>query len=240
MRLHIPLALVSLFTSVTAIAARAQDPADRRPTLAVMYFNNGALVDRASYDALSKGIADILITDLAANDRVRVVERDQLQKLLDEQDLTVKGRVEDATAVRVGKLLGAGHMIVGGFFVDRSGTLRLDARAVNVETSRIEHVESVTGKSENILGVIGELSGKLTKGLKLGDAPPSRPQGDAPKGGRFQSVMLYSQAMILDDDKKVGGAAQLYRQFLDETPPTFLVPEHRKAEARLKALKGGS
>jgi TolB-like protein len=223
--------------TASARPAAAQQAADQRPTLAVMYFNNSSMVDRSSYDALSKGVADMLISDLAAMPGIRVVERDQLQKLLEEQDLTTMNRVDPATAAKVGKLLGAQHMIFGGFFVDPKGTLRLDARAVNVETSAIEHVESVQGKSDDILGVIAQLAGKLTKGLKLATtAPAERPAGDAPSGGRFKALVLYSRALVEDDQQHATEALALYKQFLDGTPVTFATDQRSRAEARVKEL----
>src|SRR5688572_18917593 len=91
--------------------ATAQDAgAESRPTVAVMYFNNGAIGSaHADMEALSKGIADLLITALQSNASIRVVERDQLQKLLQEQQLGQSGSVDRETAVRVGRILGAQH-----------------------------------------------------------------------------------------------------------------------------------
>ena len=53
--------------------------------------------------------------------------------------------------MKVGKLLGAQHMIFGGFMADPKGNFRIDARAVNVETGEIEHVERVDDKADNIM-----------------------------------------------------------------------------------------
>ncbi|HEX4933847.1 MAG TPA: CsgG/HfaB family protein, partial [Gemmatimonadaceae bacterium] len=67
-----------------AAPARAQRP-DSLPTVAVMYFDNGALVDRAMYDPMRKGLTELLITELQGNPRIRVVEREALQRILEEQ-----------------------------------------------------------------------------------------------------------------------------------------------------------
>src|SRR5688572_4440736 len=132
---------------------------NNKPTVAVMYFSNGAIgAANKDLEPLSKGIADMLITDLSNNPNIRVVERDQLQKLIAEQKLSESGQVSKETAVKVGKLLGAQHMIFGGFVTDPMGRMRLDARAVNVETSAIEHVESVTDKTDNLMTMISNLA----------------------------------------------------------------------------------
>src|SRR5262249_1434001 len=52
-------------------------PKDARPTVAVLYFDNGAIGRAADYEPLRKGMADMLITELSRNQNLRVVERDQ-------------------------------------------------------------------------------------------------------------------------------------------------------------------
>jgi curli biogenesis system outer membrane secretion channel CsgG len=130
-------------------------------------FDNGAIVNRADYEALGKGIADVLITELSANPSIRVVERDRVQQLIDEQNLSTSGRVDKSSAVRVGKLLGVHHMIFGGFIVDSKGQMRLDARAVNVETSEIEYVSTVSDNADDVLALIAKLAAQLNDGMKL-------------------------------------------------------------------------
>jgi len=238
---------VALCASLAAPAlVRAQNPtADRRPTVAVMpNFDNGAIMNRADYDALGKGIADVLITELSANPSIRVIERDRVQQLIDEQNLSASGRVEKSTAVRVGKLLGVHHMIFGGFIVDPKGQMRLDARAVNVETSEIEHVESVTDKSDNLLAILSTLAEKLNRGLKL----PAMPSGtvrpavspEATKPGRWRDLILYARAEDANDKKNRPQALALYKDFLDKSPSTVLATQRKRAEAKVRELSSGS
>ena len=224
----------------------AQAPAaDRRPTVAVMpYFDNGAVVNRADYETLGKGISDVLITELSTNNQIRVIERDRIQQLMDEQNLGASGRVDKATAVQVGKILGVHHMIFGGFIIDPKGTMRLDARAVNVETSEIEHVESVTDKADNLLVLLSALSDKLNKGMKLpampgGTArPAANPEGTKP--GRWRDLILYARAEDANDKKNRSQALALYKDFLDKSPSTILVSQRRRAEQKVRELSSGS
>ena len=156
-------------------AGVAQAAPDTRPTLAVMYFSNGALMRNADYAPLSKGIAELLITELSANTKIRVVERDQLQALIQEQNLGATDRVDKETAVRLGRILGARHFLMGGFVIDPKENVRLDVRAVNVETSAIDHAETVSGKAENLLALIEEIGRKVNNGLKLPPIPARAP-----------------------------------------------------------------
>jgi len=150
--------------------------AQSKPVIAVMYFDNNSFgKDRADYDGLGKGIADMLITDMAANQNIRVVERERVQALLTEQNLTKSGAVDPQTAIRLGKIIGAQYMITGGFMSDGRGNLVLTARAINVETSAITNPTRIDSKGDDVLGLIAQLSPRLNNDMKL----PALRVGDA-------------------------------------------------------------
>ena len=164
------------------VAAHAQK--DGKPTVAILSFTNGSFgKDARDYDGLTKGIPAMLITDMQGNPGIRVIERDQVQSLVDEQKLVTGGQVDQATAVKIGKLLGVHHMIWGTYMTDPKGNFRVDARAVSVETGQIEHVDRVDDKADNIMTSIGTLASKLNSGLKLPAMPAGRTGSTAPAAG---------------------------------------------------------
>lgn len=165
-------ALAALPIAVTPAAAQ-----DARPTVAVLYFDNNSIGrDAADYAGIGKGIADLLISDLAANPAVRVVERERIQALLQEQDLVRQGAIDPQTAVRLGKLLGVRHMVTGGFM--NTGTrMVLTARTIDVESAQISNPQRVQQEGDDVLGLIGQLSSNLAASLKL--PPVERRTGDA-------------------------------------------------------------
>ena len=87
------LSLLGLAFAALAIPLAAQDS---RPGIAVLPFENGGSYgkDKEDFDALRKGIAATLIHELARNPGARLVEREQTQRLLDEQGLGVAERVD--------------------------------------------------------------------------------------------------------------------------------------------------
>ena len=226
-----------LYTALGAIAApcplRAQTPEpDSRATVAVLYFTNSALVRHDEYEPLSKGITDMLITELAGSPSLQVVERDRLQALLQEQDLAQSSRVDQETAVRLGKILGVRHLLTGAFFIDRSEKMRLDLRAVDVETSKVEYVETVSGKSEDVLELISKLGSKVHEKLQL---PPIAshvsPAGTGTsKRDQLRAVMLLSRALEENDKGNMTGATALYRQAL------VVYPDYQRAKVLLASL----
>lgn len=163
-----------------ALAPAATRAQDNRPVVAVLYFDNNSIgKDRADFDGLGKGIADLLITDLASSPRVRVVERERIQKLLEEQNLTKAGAIDAQTAVRLGKILQAQYMITGGF-MSTGKQMVLTARAINVESSQILNPERVQDSGDDVLALIGKMSAKLNGGLDLPAVTPRT--GDASRG----------------------------------------------------------
>ncbi len=248
MRLHQSFwTCTTLFVALANLAAQPATAQGITPTVAVMYFNNSSLLDHDTFEPVRRGIADILITEFQRNRGIQVVERDALQKTLEEQDLATAGRVDPETAAKVGKVLGAQHMVVGGFFVDRKGTLRLDARAVNVETSRVEYTESITGKVDDVLQLIAALAAKMNDGMRLpgkitappsNSRPPSEPAKSNPAASPWAAVQTYARALTEDDKHDVTKAVAYYRQALEQLPSSA-VDQRTRAENRLKQLVGG-
>jgi TolB-like protein len=217
-----------------------------KPTVAIMYFNNNVFTKEArEYDGLSKGVADFLITEMSSNSSIRVVERDQVQRLIDEQKLVGAGQVDRETAVKVGKLLGAQHMIFGGFMADPKGNFRIDARAVNVETGAIEFTDRVQDRSDNVLALISQLATRLNAGLKLpapttrtGDAgaPAGAQQAGAPTATKLpmRLAVLYGKALDMADKGDKARAVELFGAVLKE------FPDYTPARTGLAKVKPGA
>ena len=234
------LAGAGLVAPLAAAAAQAG-----RPTVAIMYFNNNVFTkDARDYDGLSKGVADFLITEMSSNSSIRVVERDQVQRLIDEQKLVGAGQVDRETAVKVGKLLGAQHMIFGGFMADPKGNFRIDARAVNVETGAIEFTDRVQDRADNVLGLISQLATRLNSGLKLpvspartGDAggAAGAQQAGAPSATKLpmRLAVLYGKALDMADRGDKARAVELFGAVLKE------FPDYAPARTGLAKVKPG-
>ncbi len=233
------LVLLGVMLGGAPVAASAQ--ASTQVTIAVLDFTNGAIIDKAaSYNPFSQGISEILVTELGRNPAVIMVDRSQLKKLIAEQDLGAAGRLDPATAAQVGKLLGAQYVVTGGFVIDRKSRLRLDARAVNVETSAVSYVETVSGDADDLLELTAQLAQQMNRGMKL---PPlkevRRTETRTPAKGRLQSLLLYSTALA-EEDRNPEKARGLYADFLRTSAPDFAVEQRQRAESRLKALSGGT
>src|SRR5262249_38741692 len=116
-----------------------------------------------------------------------------------------------------------------------------DARAVNVETSSIAYVETISGPADDMLDLVAQLAQKMSTGMKLpamGDVKPAVQPKAQPKG-RLQSLLVYSTALVEDGRSNRGKAIELYQKFLHETPTDYAVEQRQRAEQRIKVLSGG-
>lgn len=97
---------------------------------------------------LGNGAAEILRTTLYETGRYIVVERDMLNEVLKEQKLGASGAVNQATAVGIGKLLGA-QVVAVGSVVKLGETYTLNIRFVNVGTGEVLAGKKLTAKSSD-------------------------------------------------------------------------------------------
>ena len=162
---------------------------------------------------LAKGLADMTIEELLPNPSIRVVERDQMNKIMDEQKLSSSGAVDPSTVVKLGKIVAAKYMLTGAY-ITMGNSLVLTMKAFSVETSEIVWTGSVTGKTDNILVLINQLASKATKGLNLPPLAPVQEQAQQAKAERIklplQEALKFARALDAKDAGKADakGAAK--------------------------------
>src|SRR5713226_8124555 len=215
--------------ALVAAPARAQDT---RPGIAVLPFNNSRSSgqDKENFDALQKGIAGMLISELAANPAARVVEREEIEKLLAEQSLGASGKVTPETAAKIGKLVGARYVITGTF-IDFYGELRLDARIISVETSEIVKVESDRMQRDHLFDLIKNVAARLMKDANLAPLPKQASDQRMSREIPTEALTFYSKALLYQDRGQKDKAAEMYQRAL------ALFPAYTEAQQGLERVK---
>jgi curli biogenesis system outer membrane secretion channel CsgG len=105
------LALCAALVLVVASVAFAADKSTK-PRIAVLEFKNKA-DNQWWYHGGAEAAQDVFVTELVKSGKFRVVEREQLEALMAEKNLTLSGDVDPSTAVRIGKLLGVNYILTG-------------------------------------------------------------------------------------------------------------------------------
>jgi curli biogenesis system outer membrane secretion channel CsgG len=149
------------------------------PIVAVMDLENKS--GWSGYD-VGVGMADMLVTELMGTKRVKVIEREQLKKVMEEQQLGMSGMITPQTAAKIGKLLGCQYIITGsvteygtssggaaamGIGIKKNtATAALDIRAI--DTSSGEILAAVSGKGSKSSGQLDLSGGGLPTDVSIG------------------------------------------------------------------------
>ncbi len=209
---------------------------DSRPGVAVLPFENGGSLgqDKENFEALQVGIPAVLQAELARNPGIRLVDRSDVKRLLGEQDLGAEGRVDAATAAKIGKLVGARYMVMGSF-VDFYGKFRLNARVVDVETSEILKVVSNADPKlqdrKDMYKIIQDVSEQITREVKLPPLPASAQQAMKERTIPTEALTLYSRALVYEERGDKKRAAEFYQKAKDA------YPDYTEAEEGLRKTR---
>ena len=103
--------LALLAGTALAPSAFAQDKA-KKPRIAVLEFKNKA-DNQYWWHGGAAAMQDIFVTELVKSGKFRVIDREQLEALLAEKNLTLSGDVDPRTAIKVGKLIGVEYFLTG-------------------------------------------------------------------------------------------------------------------------------
>ena len=199
-----------------------------KETISILYFDNTA--KNKEYDWLSKGITDMLISDIAGTGSVNVVERANLKKVLDEQALSLTGLTDDKKALELGKILSASKLVYGSFIIQRN-TIIINGKITDTESGKILSAFSAKGSLENILSVQGELTSKAEKALGISndESLQAIPEYSS------EAVKKYYQGLDLLDKGAVDDARKKFDE-ASKIAPYYLKP-YQGIEESYKFLK---
>ncbi|MHB1048980.1 MAG: CsgG/HfaB family protein [Bacteroidota bacterium] len=176
--------------------------ADSPKTIAVLYFENNSVVDKDNLDPLKKGLADMMITEMSKIKGLKVVERQRIQSIIDELNLSETDMVDNASTQKMGKLLGAQVMLFGGFSNLFNDKFRIDVRIVRTETGETVKAEEETGELDEFLTLLQSLVKKIAKDLDVKLTSDDMDRLEATRDGEFKGYVTFAKALQLEDDGK--------------------------------------
>jgi TolB-like protein len=184
--------------------------------------------DDAEYQALGRGLAEVLSIDLASVRPLEVVERARLQALLAEYDLARQGVLDPATAPTAGRLLRAGRL-VGGEVDVQGEALRVESA---VWADSLRQLETTEGGVEDLFRVQKTITLDVLDALGVQVAEADRARLMEAPTTDLLAFLLYSRALLQEDDGDFVGAARLYNEALERDPSFALAAQGREGAAR--------
>ncbi|MBE0617732.1 MAG: hypothetical protein IH608_07385 [Proteobacteria bacterium] len=202
-----------------------------RNTVGVLYFRNRT--GDPAVDPMQKGLALMLITDLAAVRQLQVVERVRLQALLEELGLGKTGLVEEGSAPRVGRLLGT-HWLVGGQLLSASqGRIGAAAEVVDVPKADSATLTAVEADPAEFFRLEKDVLFQIIENLRVELEPAQRSRLRIPCSQSTTALLDLFRAVDASDGGDYEGAALFYESALRKDPEICLArTELRELQVR--------
>lgn len=218
----------ALCTIVVALAPAARAQASALPAVVVWDFDNqtpGLLRASPATDFLRRSLSENLTMSLLRVPGLPVLERQRLKDLLAEQKVAASELADEDARVRLGRIVGAGRMVFGGFFV-LGDEVQVHVRVVDTATSRVLFSDETTAPVQTVMQQVEALNRRLARAL-----------GGAATGGpsyAAASWQAYDQALALADAGRLDEAVQALQALLGQDK-TF-APAERQLVALLDKL----
>ena len=184
-------------------------------TIAIAYFDNNT--GDAALDPLRKGLADMLITDLGAVGSLQIVEREKLNQVLGELQLSKSKFIDPRTAQKLGKGLAA-ELIMTGSYALGGDSLRVDVRVIEVKTGRVAASDKVEGKKDDFFAIEKDLVDLLIRTLDVKLSASERGKLRANATQSFSAWQKYSAGLDAHDRGDEAEARRLFQEALDADP----------------------
>ena len=184
-------------------------------------------------------MGDMLMAVLSSNDQFRLVDRESLNQVLSEQQLSLTGLVSNDQTIKVGKLVGAKLMVSGRAFRIGDKTV-ITAKILGTETSLVE-VLMVKGTrkeaiDELVLALGQKIEERITKsGKKLLGKDLKKPDPLPPLITKLKKSGKKPVVAIIVTEEHIAGPRPL-RQAIDPAVETELKVIFGKAGFQVKDL----
>ena len=105
-------------------------------------------------------IATLLGAELSTKDHALMVERQEIDKILSEQELGKSGLVSADSAAKIGSLTGAQVLVTGRFFAVGNSYM-IVGKIISTQTGRVYGVTATLADLNSLPGAVQDLSGKI-------------------------------------------------------------------------------
>lgn len=198
------------------------------PAVVVWDFDNqtpGAVPGAGASDFLRRSLSENLTASLLQVAGLPVVERQRMKDLLAEQKVSASELSDEDARVRLGRIVGAGRMVFGGFFV-LGDQVQVHVRVVDTASSRVLFSDETTTAVASVMQQVEPLNRRLSRALGAG----------ATQGLSFAAAswQAYDEALALADAGRLDDAVQALQALLNKDKG--FVPAERQLVALLDKL----
>jgi TolB-like protein len=119
----------------------------------------------AAVKGYAEKVADLLFAKLSTDPDLWLVDRQELDKVLSEHELSASGMVNPAQAVKIGSLTGA-KILITGSVMDIDKDLYIVAKIIGTETTRVLGSSVKGSQRDDLAPLVGQLAAEIAKTVK--------------------------------------------------------------------------
>jgi len=205
-----------LLSLQTAPVLAQTTPASQSATLRMVVLPFRNLTRQPEDEWLSESFSEHLTTMLTQSARLQLVERSQIQLVLQEQSFTQSVFADAATAPELGKLLGASKILLGNY--QKIGDqLVVNTRVVDVSTGQIDSASAtqVQGAYSQLLDVQNRLAQALLQSFSQAPLKSTQMTHSNPAYKNYCQALLLSR---VPSERNLQQALALLQSALEQDP----------------------
>jgi len=197
-------------------------------TVAVMPFTfTGA---DTAIQPLGRGLAQLLVTDLAKSRQIRVLERERMQAILTELKLSDSAQTDPSTALRSGHLLRAARVVQGAVAGLPGNQLQVSAAVVNVTTAGVAAAAQQRDQLARVFDLEKQLALSLFTSMGIQLTPAEEQAIEQRPTQNVQAFLLYSRGLEAQDRGDFAAARAAFTQ-ASALDPSFRAASQSAATA---------
>ncbi|MCK5899081.1 MAG: OmpA family protein, partial [Methylococcales bacterium] len=202
--------------------------------LAISEFKN--LKKISKYNWLKLGIPELMASFLSNTKGIKLLERGNLNKVLEEQSRVQSGIIDATNSAEFGKIAGASHMMTGSYHINNN-KITINARMIKTETGQQLRAENITGNindiNEIVKKVVLKLSGSIGNILTAEEKQKIAEQGK----GMMKKIEAVSKGQLSLKSGDIDAARKYYTDALRNDPNNETLKKLLKdIDVSLKAL----
>lgn len=195
-------------------------------TVAVMPL--GFSGDDSTLAPLGRGLAELLITDLARVGQLTLLERERVQAIADE--LALAPAADQSTAVRAGRVVRAGRLVHGDILHVAGRGLSVTAGVVDVPSGLSTHIVERNDALDAVFTLEKQLAFGLLDALGVTPTPAERALIEERPTRSLAAFLAYSQGLGAEDRGDFAEARRLFES-ASRQDPGFRMAADRQARA---------
>lgn len=168
---------------------------------------------------VGRGLTQLMVSDFAKVSRLRLLEREQVQALVDEMSLSDANQVDPRTGARSGRLLRASRVVQGSVQdVPGRGQVKLDASVVNATNASVVASGSASDQLQQLFTMQKQVVMAIIQQMGITLSPAEQRALSERPTADLQAFLAYSRGLVAEDKGDWQGAEAGYSAAVARDP----------------------